>query len=83
MKLAMRRYEREDDFWEIRQFLRDVYLRNGRTEHSWQTARWMSATEPGDSAAASPALREQARRANWAQEAGSTSPLRPSPWPTR
>ncbi|MEI6171149.1 MAG: hypothetical protein WCQ45_01525 [bacterium] len=39
MKLAMRRYEREDDFWAIRQFLRDVYLRNGRTEHSWQTAR--------------------------------------------
>jgi mycothiol synthase len=39
MKLAMRRYEREDDFWEVRQFLRDVYLRNGRTEHSWQAAR--------------------------------------------
>jgi len=40
MKLTMRRYEREDDFWAIRQFLRDVYLRNGRTEHSWQTARF-------------------------------------------
>ena len=40
MKLAMRTYEREDDFWAIRQFLRDVYLRNGRTEHSWQTARF-------------------------------------------
>jgi len=39
MKLAMRTYEREDDFWAIRQFLRDVYLRNGRTEHSWQVAR--------------------------------------------
>jgi len=39
MKLAMRTYEREDDFWAIRQFLRDVYLRNGRTEHSWQAAR--------------------------------------------
>ncbi|MCX6092690.1 MAG: GNAT family N-acetyltransferase [Candidatus Bipolaricaulota bacterium] len=40
MKFAMRTYEREDDFWAIRQFLRDVYLRNGRTEHSWQTARF-------------------------------------------
>jgi hypothetical protein len=40
MKVAMRRYEREDDFWAIRQFLRDLYLRNGRTEHSWQTARF-------------------------------------------
>jgi len=40
MKLAMRTYEREDDYWAIRQFLRDVYLRNGRTEHSWQTARF-------------------------------------------
>jgi GNAT superfamily N-acetyltransferase len=40
MEFAMRTYEREDDFWAIRQFLRDVYLRNGRTEHSWQTARF-------------------------------------------
>lgn len=39
MKLAMRRYEREDDYWAIRQFLRDVYLRNDRTEHSWPAAR--------------------------------------------
>lgn len=36
----MRRYEREDDYWAIRQFLRDVYLRNGRTEHSWQAQRF-------------------------------------------
>ncbi len=38
-RLAMRRYRDEDDYWAIRQFLRDVYLRNGRTEHSWQVAR--------------------------------------------
>jgi len=35
----MRAYRDEDDFWAIRRFLRDVYLRNDRTEHSWQTAR--------------------------------------------
>lgn len=39
MKLQMRSYEREDDYWAIRQFLRDVFLRNGRTEHSWPAAR--------------------------------------------
>jgi len=39
MKLHVRPYEREDDYWAIRTFLRDVYLRNDRTEHSWPTAR--------------------------------------------
>ena len=39
MKFQMRRYEKEDDYWAIRQFLRDAYLRNGRTEHSWPAAR--------------------------------------------
>jgi len=39
MRLAMRSYRDEDDFWAIRGFLRDVYLRNERTEHSWQAAR--------------------------------------------
>jgi mycothiol synthase len=39
MRLRMRRYRDEDDFWAIRGFLRDVYLRNERTEHSWQAAR--------------------------------------------
>ncbi len=39
MKLTTRRYEKEDDYWVIRQFLRDVYLRNDRTEHSWPAAR--------------------------------------------
>jgi len=35
----MRPYAREDDYWAIRDFLRGVYLRNGRTEHSWPAAR--------------------------------------------
>jgi len=39
MKLTMRPYRDEDDYWAIRQFLRDVYLRNGRTEHSWLPQR--------------------------------------------
>lgn len=39
MKLTMRPYRDEDDYWRIRQFLRDVYLRNGRTEHSWLPQR--------------------------------------------
>ncbi len=39
MKLTMRPYRNEDDYWAIRQFLRDVTLRNGRTEHSWPAAR--------------------------------------------
>jgi GNAT superfamily N-acetyltransferase len=39
MTFEMRRYRSEDDYWAIRQFLRDVCLRNGRTEHSWPAAR--------------------------------------------
>jgi GNAT superfamily N-acetyltransferase len=35
MKLSMRPYRDEDDYWAIRAFLRDVYVRNGRVEHSW------------------------------------------------
>ena len=38
-RLTMRRYRDEEDYWAIRSFLRDVYVRNGRTEHSWQVAR--------------------------------------------
>ncbi|MEN6370104.1 MAG: GNAT family N-acetyltransferase [Thermotogota bacterium] len=38
-KLTMRQYRDEADYWAIRGFLRDVYLRNDRTEHSWQVAR--------------------------------------------
>ena len=39
MKLRMRSYRSEDDYWAIRQLLRDVYVRNGRSEPSWQVAR--------------------------------------------
>ncbi|MEW5825705.1 MAG: GNAT family N-acetyltransferase [Candidatus Bipolaricaulota bacterium] len=39
MKLTMRPYRDEEDYWRIRQFLRDVYLRNDRSEHSWPAAR--------------------------------------------
>ncbi|MFN2196164.1 MAG: GNAT family N-acetyltransferase [Anaerolineales bacterium] len=40
MKLARRNYRSEDDYWRIRQFLRDVYLLNHRHEHSWQVYRF-------------------------------------------
>ena len=39
MKLIQRTYESEADYWAIRAFLRDVYVRNGRREHSWPAAR--------------------------------------------
>lgn len=30
----------EDRFWRVRQFLREVFVLNGRREHSWHVARW-------------------------------------------
>jgi mycothiol synthase len=36
---TMRRYQGEDDFWQIRQFLREVFLLNQRREISWPVAR--------------------------------------------
>jgi GNAT superfamily N-acetyltransferase len=36
----MRRYEYDDDYWRIRDFLREVFLLNGRRERSWQTYRF-------------------------------------------
>jgi ribosomal protein S18 acetylase RimI-like enzyme len=39
MTPSMRRCRGEDDYWHVRQFLRDVYLLNGRRELSWQTYR--------------------------------------------
>lgn len=39
MKLTMRAYQGEDDYWRIREFLRRVFLLNGRREQSWQVAR--------------------------------------------
>jgi GNAT superfamily N-acetyltransferase len=40
MDLSRRKYENESDYWRIRQFLREVFLLNGRREHSWHVARW-------------------------------------------
>ncbi len=39
MIIKARPYRDEDDYWRIRAFLRDVFLRNRRTELSWQVAR--------------------------------------------
>jgi mycothiol synthase len=39
MKPAYRRYQSEDDFWRMRQFLRHVFVLNGRLEQSWHVAR--------------------------------------------
>ncbi len=40
MKLNLRQYQTEEDFWKIRAFLRDVILLNDRRELSWPVARW-------------------------------------------
>lgn len=39
MKLTMGLYRGERDYWRIRAFLREVFVRNGRRELSWQAAR--------------------------------------------
>lgn len=40
MKLAMRSYQTDDDYWRVRAFLRQVFLLNDRLEWSWQAYRW-------------------------------------------
>ena len=35
----MRKAQTEDDFWRIREFLRQVFLLNDRRESSWHVAR--------------------------------------------
>ncbi len=40
MKLTMRKYQNEEDYWRIRDFLRQVFLLNGRRELSWQVYRF-------------------------------------------
>jgi GNAT superfamily N-acetyltransferase len=40
MKPIMRPYRNEEDYWCIRQFLRDVYLLNQPHEYSWSLLRW-------------------------------------------
>ncbi|MBK7894553.1 MAG: GNAT family N-acetyltransferase [Candidatus Promineifilaceae bacterium] len=39
MKLTCRTCTKEDDFWRTRNFLREIFLLNGRLEHSWNVAR--------------------------------------------
>ena len=40
MKLTMRHYRDEDDYWRIRDFLHEIYRLNGRRELSWQAYRF-------------------------------------------
>lgn len=40
MKLNLRKYQSEEDFWRIRQFLREVFVCNDRREYSWPLYRW-------------------------------------------
>ena len=40
MKLMQRKYRCDDDYWAVRQFLREVFLLNGRRELSWPLYRW-------------------------------------------
>jgi hypothetical protein len=39
MKLSMHTCNIEDDFWRVRNFLREVFLLNDRLEHRWHVAR--------------------------------------------
>jgi mycothiol synthase len=39
MKLTLRKYQTEDDYWPIRNFLRDVFVQNNRHMLSWPVAR--------------------------------------------
>lgn len=40
MNLTMRMYQDEEDYWQIREFLRDVFLLNDKQELSWHVARF-------------------------------------------
>ena len=40
MKLQVRTYRNEEDYWRIRHFLRKVYLLNGRRQLSWEIVRF-------------------------------------------
>ena len=40
MKLTRHLYQDEDDYWQIREFLRQVFLLNDRREQSWHVARF-------------------------------------------
>jgi ribosomal protein S18 acetylase RimI-like enzyme len=40
MKLSLRKYRSDDDYWRIRQFLRELFLLNERREVAWPLYRW-------------------------------------------
>jgi GNAT superfamily N-acetyltransferase len=40
MRLKRRKYQSAEDYWHIRQFLRQVFLRNDRREICWPPYRW-------------------------------------------
>lgn len=40
MKLTMRSYQTEEDYWRIREFLRSAMSANHKREWSWHVARW-------------------------------------------
>jgi GNAT superfamily N-acetyltransferase len=40
MKPTLRIYQNENDYWRIREFLREVSLLNDRHEYSWSLLRW-------------------------------------------
>lgn len=40
MKLVMRKFQTDEDYWRIREFLRQVFLLNDRQELSWHVARF-------------------------------------------
>ncbi|HQF62735.1 MAG TPA: GNAT family N-acetyltransferase [Anaerolineaceae bacterium] len=40
MKLTLRTYQSDDDYWRIRDFLRQVMIANHCREFSWSVARW-------------------------------------------
>lgn len=40
MELTVRMYQTEEDYWRIRAFLREVFLRNNRRQITWEVARW-------------------------------------------
>lgn len=40
MKLKMRQYQGEDDFWKVREFLRHTMLLNDLKQLNWPVARW-------------------------------------------
>lgn len=39
MKYQMRKYQNEDDFWRMREFLRQVFFLNNLRQYSWHVAR--------------------------------------------